>query len=70
MSTKQDLSERPDPFANSPDPLIDEVRAIRRRVWDADGGDMHAHVEMLRRIEKESGARVVPEPDTQSKRAG
>jgi hypothetical protein len=45
-----------------PDPLIDEIRAIRRAISEEDGNDLKVHVERLREIERQYAQRVVHPP--------
>jgi hypothetical protein len=47
---------------NSRDPLIDEVRAIRRAIWEEDGGDLARHFERLKEVERQHRERVVAPP--------
>jgi hypothetical protein len=42
-----------------PDPLIDEVRAIRKQIWDGYGNDLKTGVADLRRLQKALGVKVV-----------
>lgn len=60
----------PDPFANSPDPLIDEVRAARRAVMEQHGNDLHKLVESLRQLQRTWPAGVAPDAGGQAKKAG
>jgi hypothetical protein len=46
-----------------PDPLIDEVRAIRQRISEEYGHDVDRLVEHLREIERQHPARVVQPAD-------
>lgn len=48
-----------------PDPLIDEVRAIRTKLWDDCGHDFDRVAEQLREIQRRYAKRIrpVPEPD-------
>jgi len=44
--------ERPQSDERPPlwdDPVIEEVRAIRRRLWEASGHDIHRFIEQTRR---------------------
>ncbi len=41
-----------------PDPLIDEVRAVREAIFDECGRDMDRLCERLRQIEEENRSRV------------
>ncbi len=38
-------------YRESPDPLIEEIRAIREQIWERDGRDMRRHAEEIRRLE-------------------
>lgn len=55
-----DKAENPTPG----DPLIDEVRAIRRAISEEYGNDVHRLCEHLREIEKRFAGRVVTLPVT------
>jgi hypothetical protein len=44
------------------DPIVDEIRQIRKQHTDKFRGDLHAICEDLRRQERESGRRYVPRP--------
>lgn len=44
------------------DPLIEEVRAIRRAIWDEDGNDLTRHFERLRDIERQHLERIAGKP--------
>jgi hypothetical protein len=33
------------------DPVVEEIRAIRRKIWDAAGHDIHQFLEQTRRVE-------------------
>jgi len=54
MTTMSATPNRP-----SPDPLIDEVRAIRRKISDRFGNDVTRLIDHLRCIEKQHPGRVV-----------
>jgi hypothetical protein len=41
------------------DPVIERVRAVRRRIAEECGGDLHALYERAKRIEAEHAHRVV-----------
>jgi hypothetical protein len=45
-----------------PDPLIDEVRAIRRKIGEQYGGDIRRWMEDLRREQEKLGNRLVRPP--------
>ncbi len=60
----------PDPFANSPDPLIDEVRAARRAVMEQHGNDLGRLVESLRQLQQTWPAGVAPDVGDRAKQAG
>ncbi len=68
-ATPDSKPTQPDPFANSPDPLIDEVREARRRVWEQHGNDMRQHMEALRKLQQEWGAPIIADRGGSSKRA-
>ncbi len=51
------------PAAESPDPLIDEVRAIRRRLSERFGNDVDRLADHLKTIEKQHKGRVIKAPD-------
>lgn len=40
------------------DPLIEEVRAVRRAIRDEDGNDLTRHLERLKNIERQHLARI------------
>ena len=42
-----------------PDPLIDEVRAIRKKIWAGYGHDLKTGVADLRRLQKSRNLKVV-----------
>jgi len=44
------------------DPIVDEIRQIRKQHTDKFGGDIHAICEDLRRLERESGRQYVSFP--------
>lgn len=44
------------------DPLVDEIRAIRRAIWKEDGNDLARHVERLKEVERQHRERVVAQP--------
>ena len=44
------------------DPIVDEIRRIRKEHTRKFGGDLHAICEDLRRQERESGRQYVPSP--------
>ena len=73
MSTTPAPQPRPtDPFINSPDPLIDEVREARRWLQEKHGNDLRKHVEALRKIQQEWGGQIISDRGdrgTPSKRA-
>ena len=58
-----------DPFANSPDPLIAEVREARRWVEEQHGNDLRTHVEALRKIQQEWGGQIISDRGGPSKQA-
>ena len=59
MCVPDELSdEKPEPWS---DPVIEEVRQIRRRMDAEVGGDVHAYFERLRKAQVEHGDRVVQE---------
>ena len=62
--------ESPNP--STPDPLIDEVRAIRRRLSERFDNDVKRLAEELRKQETLHKDRLVnpPTPEERSKRAG
>lgn len=41
------------------DPLVDDIRAIRRAIWQEDGNDLARHVERLKQVERQHRERVV-----------
>jgi len=51
------------------DPLIDEVRRIRREISDRFGNDVRRLSERLREFQRESRARVRRRPDTERRNA-
>ena len=54
-----------EPREPRPDPLIDEIRAIRRSIAEQFNNDLDQLVEHLRKIEKQyPGPRVDPKPVT------
>ena len=63
-------SNQPDPFANSADPLIDEVREARRAVMEQHGNDLRKHVEALRRLQQEWGGPIISDRGAPAKKAG
>ena len=44
---------------DAPDPLIEEVRSVRRALSEQTGNDVDRLCERLREIEKENASRVV-----------
>ncbi|MFN0012283.1 MAG: hypothetical protein ACKVS8_11645 [Phycisphaerales bacterium] len=60
----------PDPFANSSDPLLDEVRAARRAVMEQHGNDLGRLVESLRQLEQAWPAGIAPDGGDRAKKAG
>lgn len=67
--TPEPRPSQPDRFANSPDPLIDEVREARRWVQDQHGNDLRKHVEALRKIQEQWGGQIISDRAEPSKRA-
>ena len=61
---------QPDPFANSPDPLIDEVREARRWVMEQNGNDLRKLLDSLRKLQLEWGGRIISDRGGPSKQAG
>ena len=55
MSTSQPPQPRPDP-------LLDEVRAIRKQISDAHGNDVARLAEHLQEVERQHANRVVQQP--------
>jgi hypothetical protein len=49
----------PNPDSPREDPLIDEVRAIRKRISDKFGNDVDRLIDHLRQVEKQQPARIV-----------
>ena len=56
--------------ASSPDPLIDEVREARRQVDELHGSDIRQLAAALRRLQQESGRKIISDRGTPTKRAG
>lgn len=50
-----------------PDPLIDEVRSIRKALSDAHGNDVDHLVAYLQRLQQQSGRPMVPAPSPQDR---
>ncbi len=44
------------------DPLVDDIRAIRSRVWDECGRDMEALLRRLQAVQERHGDRLLPPP--------
>ena len=44
------------------DPIVNEIRRVRKQHTDKFGGDLHAICEDLRRLERESGRKYVSFP--------
>ena len=59
-----------DAYSHPPDPLLDEVRDIRRRVFEEHGNDMRTHVEALRKIQQEWDGPIISDRGGPAKRAG
>ncbi len=53
-----------------PDPLIDKVREARRQVDEQHGGDIRRLAAALRKLQQESGRRIISGRGTTVKRAG
>jgi hypothetical protein len=53
------MSETPRPMQPPADPLIDEVRAVRKSISDEFGNDVDRLCEDLRRIERQYASRIV-----------
>lgn len=73
MSAKPPIQPDPcgsDPFAHAPDPLLDEVREVRRRVFEEHGNDMRTHVEALRKIQGQWDGPIISDRGGAAKRAG
>jgi len=49
---------------NSADEVIDEIREIRRRIWERHGNDPKRVVEQYIEYQKQLADRLVPAPDT------
>ena len=65
MTTPKRTPEPPD----LGDPLIDEVRAIRQRIWDECGHDWGRYFQRLREVEQRDASGAASEPgSTQSQR--
>ncbi|MCW5775078.1 MAG: hypothetical protein KIS87_01355 [Phycisphaeraceae bacterium] len=61
---------RSDAGAPSADPLIDEIRRIRREISERFGNDVRRLSERLREIQRESRANVRRRPDSERRNAG
>ncbi len=72
-SNPQPPSPRPTPPTTpsvAPDPLIDEVREIRRKIDEQFGGDIDKLAAALRERQQRSGRRIISDRGTPTKRAG
>jgi hypothetical protein len=63
MTTKNEI-----PSETPPDPLIDEIRAIRGRISEEFGHDVNRLVDHLREIERQFPGRVLQPTDLQTRR--
>ena len=50
------------PQRAQPDPLLDEVRAVRKAISDAHGNDVNRLCDYLQNLEREAGHRLVRLP--------
>ena len=57
------MPETPDPFADSSDPLVDEVRAIREAISDESDNDVAKLCQHLRQLERQAARRFVTTED-------
>ncbi len=53
----------------TPDPLIDEIRAIRKEIWDRCGNDLDRHFAELRELQERHGGKIIRRPLRQRSRA-
>ncbi|HWL93321.1 MAG TPA: hypothetical protein VNT79_07280 [Phycisphaerae bacterium] len=53
------MMEEIDPFANSKDPLIDEVRTIRKEISERFDNDVNKHIDYLQERQQEYADRIV-----------
>lgn len=64
------MNEQHDPFADGADPLIDEVRAIRKAISEESGNDVAKLCEHLRNMERDYAHRLVTTEQRLKKIAG
>jgi hypothetical protein len=49
-----------------PDPLIDEVRAVRRRIWEEHGNDIGRVIEHYMEYEKQFSDNLISPPPSET----
>lgn len=45
-----------------PDPLIDEIHEIRRRIFAEHGNDLHRYIKHLKELERQFAGRLISTP--------
>jgi hypothetical protein len=68
MSRDDHQQDREPSAAIPPDPLVDEVRAIRARLSESAGHDVRVLAERAREAARRSSAPVIPEPTPASRK--
>lgn len=55
-------AKRTDPTAGPPDPLVDEIRAIRKKLSDRFDNDVDRLMDHLQKVEKSHQGPIVSDP--------